>query len=160
MEVTANNVIVEEDIEDTSTTKHKKKSKSNPELVKLNASSKKGIIKNVQLNANKNLLKVLCFGALGAAIYPLVPTLVQAISEKDMSGWKGLLMGVGTASLLGLATGKPEMAVGAVSAMGTHLLYSKGTKTIEDLTNTQIFRMNPDVVVYENTDQQTISTAV
>jgi len=47
-----------------------------------------------------------------------------------------------------LATGRPEITVGACSAAGTHLLYSKGTGAIERTFNTQIFRMNPENVVY------------
>ena len=147
MNISANSVIVEDDFEDVA---RSKKAKQNQELVKLNASSKKSFVKNVKHNSNKNLLNVLAFGIAGAVMYPLVPTLVQAVSEKDMSGAKGLIMGVGSATLLGLGIGKPEMAVGAISAMGTHLLYAKGTKIIEELTNTQIFRMNPDSVVYQN----------
>ena len=143
MNINANNVIVDDELEVS-----KKRKKSSQEQLKLNASSKKGFLKNVQHNANKNLLKVLALGAAGAVIYPLVPTLVQAITEHDMSGWKGLLMGVGTASILGLATGKPEITIGACSAAGTHLLYAKGTKVIEDITNTQIYRMNPNSVIY------------
>jgi len=147
MNISANSVIVEDDFEDVA---RRKNVKQTQELVKLNASSKKSFVKNVKHNSNKNLLNVLAFGIAGAVMYPLVPTLVQAVSEKDMSGAKGLIMGVGSATLLGLGIGKPEMAVGAISAMGTHLLYAKGTKIIEELTNTQIFRMNPDSVVYQN----------
>jgi len=147
MDISANSVIVDDVVDES--LKHKRK-RSSQEQLKLNASSKKGIIKNMQHNANKNLLKVLLFGATGAVIYPLVPTLVQAITERDMSGWKGLIMGVGTASVLGLATGRPEITIGACSAAGTHLLYAKGTRVIEDLTNTQIFRMNPDSVIYND----------
>jgi len=148
MNITANNVIVEDEYDDETGSERtvdskRKKSKSSSELVKLNASSKKGFVKNVQQNSNKNLLKVLGFGIMGAVMYPLVPTLVQAVTERDMSGWPGMLLGVGSASLLGLGIGKPEMAVGAISAMGTHLLYAKGTRVIEDVTNTPIYRMNP-----------------
>ena len=144
MEISANNIILEEDIPS------RRKRKQSQELVKLNASSKKGFIKNARHNANKELLKTVGFGILGAVIYPLVPTLFQSIMEKDMSGAKGLFMGVGCASLLGLSSGKPAITIGAISAAGTHLLYSKGTKIVEDTFNTQIFRMNPNSVVYEN----------
>jgi hypothetical protein len=65
-----------------------------------------------------------------------------------MSGGTGLFLGVSLMSLVGVASGRPEIAVGACSAAGTHLLYAKGTKIIEDATNTQIYRMNPDSVVY------------
>jgi len=156
MNITANNVIVDDDYDELTEmemenmgakpTKSKPRPKSSSELVKLNASSKKGFVKNVQQNSNKNLLKVLGFGVMGAVMYPLVPTLVQAVSDRDMSGWPGMLLGVGSASLLGLGIGKPEMAVGAISAMGTHLLYAKGTRVIEEVTNTPIYRMNPLVV--------------
>jgi hypothetical protein len=145
MNINANSVIVEE--EDYEGPKRKKK-KNSTEQIKINAESKKGIVKNIEKNANKELLKVVGFGLLGACLYPAIPTIAQAITEHDMSGWKGLIMGVGLVSLVGLAVGKPEMTVGACSAAGTHLLYAKGTKTIEDITNTQIFRMNPDSVVY------------
>jgi hypothetical protein len=141
MEIYANNVITDE--EEVISTKPKKRH-HNIEQLKLNAVRNKGVVKNIQHNANKHLLRVLGFGVFGAVIYPLVPTLLQAISERDMSGAKGLVLGVGTASTIGLALGKPEITIGAVSAMGTHLLYSKGTKVIEDITNTQIFRMNPN----------------
>jgi len=147
MEIYANNVITEDG---GVSNKSNKKKKSNSEQIKLNASSKKGFLKNVHHNSNKELLKTLGFGILGALIYPLVPTLIQAITERDMSGAKGLVTGVGSASLLGLSLGKPAITIGAISAAGTHLLYSKGTKSIEDLTNTQIFRMNPESVVYNN----------
>lgn len=143
MEIHANNIIVEDDGVHTA-----RRKKTNPEQLRLNASSKKSFVKNMRQNANKELLKTLGFGVLGALIYPLVPTVLQAITERDMSGAKGMLTGVGTASLLGLGFGKPEIAIGAISAAGTHILYSKGTKMIENLTNTQIFRMNPGSVVY------------
>ena len=147
MEIYASNVITED-----GGVPHKisKKKKSNSEQIKLNASYKKGFIKNVHHNANKELLKTLGLGVLGALIYPLVPTLIQAVTEWDMSGAKGMATGVGSASLLGLGLGKPEITIGAISAAGTHLLYSKGTRAIENLTNTQIFRMNPNSVVYTN----------
>jgi len=147
MEIYANNVITEEG---DASPKINRKKKSSSEQVKLNASSNKGFVKNVQHNANKNLLKTLGFGVLGAIIYPLVPTVIQAITEWDMSGAKGMATGVGTASVLGLGLGKPEITIGAISAAGTHLLYSKGTKAIEDFTNTQIFRMNPNSIIYDN----------
>jgi hypothetical protein len=143
MEIYANNVMMEEEKPSENS-----KKKASPEVVKISASSKKGFVKNVQHNANKGLLKTLGFGVLGALIYPLVPTVIQAITKWDMSGAKGLITGVGTAATLGLGLGKPEITVGAISAAGTHLLYSKGTRAIENLTNTQIFRMNPDSVVY------------
>ena len=145
MEIYANNVITEEsDV----LAKHNRKKKTNQEQIKLNASSKKGFVKNIRHNANKELLKMVGFGLLGASIYPLVPTVIQAVTERDMSGAKGMVIGVGTALALGLGLGKPMITIGAVSAAGTHLLYSKGTKAIEDLTNTQIFRMNPNSVIY------------
>ena len=150
MEIYANNVITEETAGNYDVSNKPKKKKNNPEQIKLNASSKKGFVKNVHHNANKELLKTLGFGILGAIIYPLVPTLIQAITEWDMSGAKGMTAGVGTASVIGLGFGKPEITIGAISAAGTHILYSKGTKAIEDLTNTQIFRMNPDGVIYAN----------
>lgn len=81
-------------------------------------------------------------------LYPLVPTVLQSATNSDWSGYKGLLTGVGAAAVLGLATGKPEITVGACAASGTHLLYSKGTGAIEKALNTQIFRMNPENVVY------------
>jgi hypothetical protein len=93
-------------------------------------------------------LKTLLLGASGAILYPLVPTTLQALTRTDWSGWKGLFTGVGLAAALGLATGRPEITVGAMSAMGTHLLYAKGTGAIENFTGTQIFRMNPNSVVY------------
>jgi len=147
MNIYANNVITEEN--EVSTVTNKKK-KTSPEVVNITASSKKGFVGNMQQNANKKLLKTLGFGIAGALIYPLVPTLIQAITEWDMSGAKGMITGVGTASVLGLGLGRPEIAIGAISAAGTHLLYSKGTGPIEKLTNTQIFRMNPNSVVYQN----------
>ena len=75
MNINANNVIVDDELEVA-----KKRKKSSQEQLKLNASSKKGFLKNVQHNANKNLLKVLALGAAGAVIYPLVPTLVLCFS--------------------------------------------------------------------------------
>jgi len=144
MIINANSVITEEDEVSSVSRKNKK----NKEITKLNASSKKGFGKNIKHNANKNLLKFLAYGVAGAVMYPLVPTIVQAITEKDMSGFGGLLLGVGATSVLGLGIGKPEMALGSIAAMGTHLLYAKGTGPIESLTNTQIFRLNPNSVVY------------
>jgi len=99
-------------------------------------------------DTNMNLVKTLALGATGAILYPLVPTLLQAVTGSDWSGYKGMVTGVGFASLLGLATGRTEITVGACSAAGTHLLYSKGTGAIERTFNTQIFRMNPENVVY------------
>ena len=148
MEIYANNVITEDEVPSA---KHKKK--SSQEIIKLNASSKKGFGKNIRHNSNNNLLKFLAFGVAGAVMYPLVPTLIQAVTEKDMSGFKGLLFGVGTTSLLGLGIGKPEMALGSIAAMGTHILYAKETGPIENLTNTQIFRLNPNSVVYAQNNQ-------
>jgi hypothetical protein len=144
MNIHANNVIVEEEKSSS------RKKKAPAEVVKISASSKKGFVRNMQHNANKELLKTLGLGVLGALIYPLVPTVIQAITEWDMSGAKGMITGVGTAATLGLGLGKPELTIGAISAAGTHLLYSKGTRTIENLTNTQIFRMNPQSVIYSN----------
>jgi hypothetical protein len=104
-------------------------------------------LRNIKANANKNLLKTLAFGAAGAVLYPLVPTVLQATTKTDWNGYKGLVVGVGTAALLGLATGKSAITVGACSAAGTHLLYSKGTGTIERMTGTAIFRMHPENVI-------------
>ena len=145
MNISANNVIVEDDL---GSFKSRKRRSVKSEQVSYNAFRKKGFFNNMRSNADKKLLRALLLGASGAIIYPLVPTLFQSITERDMSGFKGLIMGVGAASILGLATGKPEITIGACSAAGTHILYSKGTKIIEDLTNTQIYRMNPHSVVY------------
>ena len=119
------------------------------EQIRRNAENKKGFTNNIKDNANKDLLKFLGWGMLGAGLYPTIPTLFQSVTENDMSGWKGLIMGVGVVALFGLATGKTAMTIGACSAAATHTLYAKGTKIVEDITNTQIFRMNPDSVVYE-----------
>ena len=146
MEIYANNVITEGN---KSLSVEENILNRSDEIVKISASKKRGFFNNVRHNANKELLKTLGFGILGAVIYPLVPTLIQAVTEKDMSGAKGMVTGIGTASVLGLGLGRPVIAIGAISAAGTHLLYSKGTKAIEDFTNTQIFRMNPDSVVYQ-----------
>jgi hypothetical protein len=116
----------------------------------------KGVLNNIKANANKTLLKTLAFGAVGAISYPLVPTVIQAITKSDMSGWRGLLTGVATVSVVGLAVGKPEMLVGAGAAMGTHLLYAKGTQMIENATGTQIFRMNPNNQIYREDLQNAI----
>ena len=118
----------------------------------------KTAIGNIKANTNKNLAKTLAFGAAGAVLYPLIPTALQAITKKDWSGYKGLLTGVATASVIGLAIGRPEMAVGALSAMGTHLLYAKGTKAIEDTFGTQIYRMNPNNVVYQEDLQKLVQS--
>ena len=146
MNIYANNVITEGENKPSV----KRNKKRNSEVVKISASSKKGFFGNMKQNANKDLLKSIGWGMLGALIYPLVPTVIQAITEWDMSGAKGMATGVGTAATLGLGLGKPEMTIGAISAAGTHLLYAKGTGPIEKLTNTQIFRMNPNSVVYHN----------
>jgi hypothetical protein len=148
----AERVIVDDDDYEVN---NRKRKKASSEQLRLDAFSKKGFVKNVQGNADRKLLKALGYGMLGATLYPLVPTVVQTISGSDMSGFKGLVLGVGTAALLGLGIGKPAVTVGAVSAMATHLLYSKGTKAIEDTFNTQIFRMNPAVVYVDTTDINT-----
>jgi hypothetical protein len=122
----------------------------------IGAAKGKSLIGNIKTNANKNLLKTLAFGAIGAISYPLVPTVIQAVTKNDWSGWKGMFTGVGLISTIGLATGKPEMLVGAMSAMGTHLLYAKGTRTIENAFGTQIYRMNPNNIVYAD-DLQKLS---
>ena len=124
------------------------------EVVSVKSSS---FFRNIKANANKELLKTLAWGAGGALLYPLVPTLLQSITDDDWSGYKGLFTGVGLAALLGLALGKPAITVGACSAAGTHLLYSKGTGFIERNTGTQIFRMNPENILYEN-DNLTTTT--
>ncbi|MDR0927217.1 MAG: hypothetical protein LBO69_05565 [Ignavibacteria bacterium] len=106
--------------------------------------------KNLRMNANRHLLKSLALGAVGAVTYPLIPTVMQAVTKSDWNGYKGLITGVATASLLGLATGEPAITVGACSAAGTHLLYSKCTGAIERMTGTQIFRMHPENVIYRD----------
>jgi hypothetical protein len=108
----------------------------------------KDFLHTIKANASMELVKTLALGACGALLYPLVPTLLQAATGSDWSGYKGLVTGVGLASFIGLATGRPEITVGACSAAGTHLLYSKGTGAIERTFNTQIFRMNPENVLY------------
>jgi len=116
----------------------------------IGAVKSKGALNNIKGNLNKNLAKTLAFGAIGAISYPLVPTVLQAVTKSDWSGWKGLITGVTTVSVLGLIVGKPEILVGAGAAAGTHLLYAKGTRMIENATGTQIYRMNPNNVVYAN----------
>jgi hypothetical protein len=128
-------------------TRYNMRAKHAGELVAVRGKSFAG---NIKANANRHLAKTLLLGAAGAILYPLVPTVLMAITKDDWNGYKGLITGVGTATLLGLATGKPEITVGACSAARTHLLYSKGTGAIENALNTQIFRMNPDSVFYED----------
>jgi hypothetical protein len=139
MEINANNVIME-----GGRTPKKRKTSSK------NIPNKRGFVGNIKYNANKDFIKAISWGVFGAVIYPLIPTVIQAITEWDMSGAKGMATGVGTAAVLGLGLNKSEMAIGAICAAGTHLLYAKGTGPIEKLTNTQIFRMNPNSVIYHN----------
>lgn len=107
-------------------------------------SNNKGFVGNIQKGFNKHLAKTVGLAAIGSLSYVLVPTVLQKVVNKDLSGWKGFLLGVGSVSLVGLGLNKPEITIGALAAAGTHILYSKGTKAVYDITGVPLFTMaNP-----------------
>jgi hypothetical protein len=99
----------------------------------------KTLISNTKKNASKDTFKKILWGLVGASSYCLIPTAVQGWFKTDMSGMKGMLTGVLSSSLIGLASNKPEMAIGAFSVMGAHLLYVKGNDTIATFMQSPIF---------------------
>jgi hypothetical protein len=102
---------------------------------------------NVKRNFDKKNMRSLAYAAIGGALYPLIPTIIQGFSGKvatganrvDMSGWKGVLTGGITTALVGMASNKMEIAYGGFAAMITHITYVKANDTIASFTGSPIF---------------------
>lgn len=103
--------------------------------------------KNVKANSKTVQLKRLLWGVIGGFLYPIIPTVIQGMSGKkadgtfniDMSGWKGVLTGGISTSLIGMASNRMEIAFGGIAAMTTHLIYVKANDKVAEMTGSPIF---------------------
>lgn len=115
----------------------------------------KKAIDNLKVGLSGKALKAFGMAAAGAITYVAVPTMIEAFSMKkteeggsvkriDMTGWKGVLTGAGTAIAGGLMTGSIEFAVGAVGAMTAHVAYARLNDILfYPVFNTYLFRFDP-----------------
>lgn len=103
---------------------------------------------NIKRNLDNSFWKKAGLATVGSLSYVLIPTLIQSITKKDMSGWTGFIAGLTSTVFIGMGINKPEIAIGALAAGGAHLLYSKGSQGVYDLTGTTLFRMKnePDSI--------------
>lgn len=97
------------------------------------------LIANFKRNIKPPFWKKVAWGALGAASYAVVPTALKGWAKLDTDGWLGMALGISVPSAIGLAFNKPEVAYGAFSAAGCHLLYVKGNNAVAQVFGTPIF---------------------
>ncbi len=119
------------------TTPRKKAVKAGDVVTKRSA----GFVGNVKQNMTKHFAETVGLAAIGATSYVLIPTLLQAMTKRDLTGWRGFGIGLASASIIGLGLNKPEIAIGALAASGTHLLYSKGSQAVKNMTGVPLYRM-------------------
>lgn len=76
---------------------------------------------------------------LGGTLYWLFPTAIQGFGKVDMSGLKGVFVGVIGTSLTGILADKKEIIAGGITAGGVHLTYNHLNGTITNIFNSPIF---------------------
>lgn len=76
---------------------------------------------------------------LGGTLYWLYPTAIQGLLKVDMSGLKGVAVGVIGSSLTGILSDKKEIVAGGICAGGVHLTYNHLNGIITDVFQSPIF---------------------
>lgn len=112
---------------------------------------KNSFLTNIRKGLTKKLGQDVAYTACGALTYTLVPTFLQGVFGKNMSGWKGTLTGVAAGTALGLGFNKPPIALGAIATFMTHLIYVYGNDTISGIFGSPIFAFDPGTELLDNT---------
>lgn len=104
----------------------------------------KKMLNNLKKYLKSAEMKKLLWVLTGAFGYAFIPTAIQGFLKKDMTGWKGVLIGgLGTATI-GYMADKPWIANGAIASMGLHILYVKGNDMMQSVTGSPIFAFDPN----------------
>lgn len=104
------------------------------------------IRKNISVTTSKEALIGYSRAALGGALYPIIPTAIEAIFKTDLTGWKGFLTGSVSVIGLGMILGWDDMVAGAVGAATAHLLYAKGNDHVHKVAGKFLYRFDPTQV--------------
>lgn len=104
------------------------------------------IRKNLSVTTSKEALIGYSRAALGGALYPVIPTAIEAIFKTDLTGWKGFITGSVSVVGLGMILGWDDMVAGAVGAATAHLLYAKGNESVHKVAGKYLFRFDPTQV--------------
>jgi len=81
---------------------------------------------------NKKSLSTMAMGAvLGSLTYWGPPTLAQKVFNKDLTGFPGAAIGLGTGIATAIALNRHEVIVGNVASLVTHLAYVYNDKTVD-----------------------------
>ncbi len=101
--------------------------------------------KNIQKNVGKKEnWESAAYAGFGSVAYALIPTAIGSFFKVDMTGWTGVLTGMGSTLLIGSATDKMEIAYGGLGAGLLHIVYVRGNATIQSVLGTPIFAFDPN----------------
>ncbi len=110
---------------------------------------------NLKTGFSKPALKEMAWVIGGAISYAVVPTVVEACFSKtdtagnkllrvDMTGWKGVFLGLGTTVIGGMAAGKPGFALGGLGAATVHIAFARlNDYVVYPILGKHLFRFDP-----------------
>lgn len=90
------------------------------------------------------------WGVLGGIIYLTTASVIKKVTKWDTSGWTGLLLGVGTSTLVGFASDKKGIVIGGLMGGSFHLLYNYANEPFANMTGEQFFPFDRSVVEKTN----------
>lgn len=97
------------------------------------------IKKNVKSSELKDTGSKWAWGVLGMFTYLAVPAIVKRFSGWDTSGYKGMVIGAGSAIFIAFASDKKEMAIGGLTGVASHLLYNHVNEPFTNIVGEQFF---------------------
>lgn len=125
-------------------------------------------LSNLKSGTSGKALKGFGMAGLGAISYAAIPTIIEAVSMKkdetgakiirwDMTGWKGVLTGLTTTVIGGLASGSPEFAVGGAAAATVHIAFARLNDWVfYPILGKHLFRFDPKALDTMGDDTATL----
>lgn len=125
-------------------------------------------LSNLKAGTTGKALKGFGMAAFGAVSYAAIPTIIEAVSMKkdetgakilrwDMTGWKGVITGLATTVIGGLACGSPEFAIGGASAATVHISFARLNDWVFfPILGKHLFRFDPKALDSMGDDTATL----